>query len=104
MPGILDSDFIPPYADAADVVKLLLCKYELCKLLCDDAINGVVQRWDETAADEFVCCEEADEAMTVPDDEFDDGDCKSYFDGELMFDAAAILARGEGSAKEACDE
>lgn len=54
MPGMFDSDFIPPYADAADVVKLLLCKYELCKLLCDDAINGDVYRWDETVAEELV--------------------------------------------------
>lgn len=42
--------------------------------------------------------------MAVPDEEFDEGDCKSYFDGELMFDAAAMLANGDGSAKEACDE
>lgn len=82
MPGMFDSDLMPPYADAADVVKLLLCKYELCKLLCDDAINGVVQRWDETDADELVCWDDVADAMAVPDEEFDEGDCKSYFDGE----------------------
>lgn len=43
MPGMFDSDLMPPYADdAAEVLKLLLCKYELCKLLCDDAIKGEV--------------------------------------------------------------
>lgn len=41
--------------------------------------------------------------MAVPDDEFDDGDCKSYFDGEFMFDAAAILANGDGSANDGWD-
>lgn len=97
MPGILDSDFIPPYDDAvADDAKLLLCKYELCKLFCDDVINGDVYKCEEIVADELLSCEDVVEA--VADDEFD-GDCKSYFDGEFTFDAAAcMLANGDGSA------
>lgn len=47
MPGMFDSLFIAPYEEAD--VKPLLCKYELCKLLCDDAdINGDVYKCDET--------------------------------------------------------
>jgi hypothetical protein len=44
---MFDSDFIEPYDG---LVKLLLCKYELCKLFCDaDDINGDVYKCEETA-------------------------------------------------------
>lgn len=103
IPGIFDSDFMPPYADAAEDDKLLLCKYELCKLLCDDEINGVVYKCDDTVVDGLLSCDELDDTAVVEDEL--DGDCMSYFDGELTFDAAAcMLASGDGSAYGGCDE
>lgn len=104
IPGILDSDFMPPYADAEVDVKLLLCKYELCRLVCDDESSGAVYKCDDTVVDGLFCCDELDDTAAVVEDVFD-GDCMSYFDGELTFDAAAcMLASGDGSAYGGCEE
>lgn len=73
-----------------ELFKLLLCKYELCKLLCEDEINGEVYKWDETA-------DECDDAA-VATEETDD--CKSYFAGEFTLDEC-ILDNGEVNGYEA---
>lgn len=96
---MFDSDLIVPYDE---LVRLLLCKYELCRLFCDaDDINGDVYRCDETV-DAWLCVgpDDDDEDTADPRDGFV-GACKSYFGGVLRLadDATAaavcIFASGE---------
>lgn len=84
IPGILDSDLMPPYDE---LVKPLLCKYELCKLPWEEAIRGEVYKCDDTAEE---CARDEDGVDASDVDEADD--CKSYFDGELrcMFDKGEV--------------
>lgn len=91
IPGMLDSDLMPPYDE---LVKLLLCKYELCKFAdCDDEINGDVYKCDETD-DEWPC--DDDDGVTAVE-----GDCKSYFAGELMVDECMFESDGDVSEYDA---
>lgn len=94
IPGIFDSDLMPPQDE---LVKLLLCKYELCKLLWADDIKGEVYKCDETAA-ECAACDDEEEAS----DALEAGDCKSYFTGELTLDEC-MLEIGDVNGYEAWD-
>lgn len=93
MPGMLDSDLMPPYDE---LVKLLLCKYELCKFAadCDDEISGEVYKCDETD-DEWPCDDEDGVAVDADDD------CKSYLAGELTVDECMLEMEGDVRGYEA---
>lgn len=90
IPGMFDSDLMAPYDE---LVKPLLCRYELCRLLCDEDINGAVYKCDETA-DEWLCEDDEVASGALGDD------CKSNFTGELTLDEC-ILDKGDVSGYDA---